>query len=501
MAGTLGSRLLGFVKIALISMFFGAGRDADILNAVFNIPNNFRKLLAEGALSSAFIPELSKQIVSDPGGKGSRNLSRSILGLQMLILVPLSLMCIIQPQILLRLFVRFQDPGDFQLAVSLFRWMWHYILLISISAVLMAVLNSHNHFLIPALSPLLFSISVIASIVIWHSSLGIFSMVIGVLGGGLFQILWQYPLYRKMGYSLIPRFHFKDEAFRRVMKQWLPVLITSSIFTVNQQVAILLATGLDEGSTTALSNAIVFWQLPFGIFSASITTVLFPKMSRQAGEGNIRAMGETLLQGVHMLSVLLIPSSLLLMAFGPEMISTALQRGEFNAGNTEMAARVLFAYCPGMFFVGCYNLFQRSYYSRGNFRFPLMTALVTVVLDITLSLLFLRFGWGVVSLAWANSLAMTAGSVMMVAGYFREKISLDYKPLAGQTVRVLIAQIPMIAVILLLKHFIPVEIYYRGSGWGNFGLLAFEGLSSLAVLFLFYSLMKLDVMTILRRRG
>ncbi|MDC7238921.1 MAG: murein biosynthesis integral membrane protein MurJ, partial [Spirochaetales bacterium] len=330
MAGTLGSRLLGFVKIALISMFFGAGRKADVLNAVFNIPNNFRKLLAEGALSSAFIPELSRQIVSDPEGKGSRNLSRSILGLQMLILVPVSLVCIIQPQILLRLFVRFPDPADFDLAIRLFRWMWHYILLISVSAVLMAVLNSYNHFLIPALSPLLFSVSVIVSILIWHESLGVFSMVAGVLGGGVFQILWQFPLYRKLGYSLKPRLHFKDEAFQRVMKQWIPVLITSSIFTVNSQVAVLLATGLDEGSTTALSNAIVFWQLPFGIFSASITTVLFPKMSRQAGEGNIQAMGETLLQGVHMLSVLLIPSSLLLMAFGPEMISTALQRGEFT---------------------------------------------------------------------------------------------------------------------------------------------------------------------------
>ncbi len=501
MAGTLGSRLLGFVKIALISMFFGAGRKADVLNAVFNIPNNFRKLLAEGALSSAFIPELSRQIVSDPEGKGSRNLSRSILGLQMLILVPVSLVCIIQPQILLRLFVRFPDPADFDLAIRLFRWMWHYILLISVSAVLMAVLNSHNHFLIPALSPLLFSVSVIVSILIWHESLGVFSMVAGVLGGGGFQILWQFPLYRKLGYSLKPRLHFKDEAFQRVMKQWIPVLITSSIFTVNSQVAVLLATGLDEGSTTALSNAIVFWQLPFGIFSASITTVLFPKMSRQAGEGNIQAMGETLLQGVHMLSVLLIPSSLLLMAFGPEMISTALQRGEFTAKNTLLAARVLFAYCPGMFFVGTYNLFQRSYYSRRNYRFPLVTALVTVTLDIALSLLFISFGWGVASLAWANSLAFLAGSGVMVSGYFKEKLGLDYKPLARQTLKVLAAQIPMVLVILAFKRFIPVERFLEGSGWHNLGLLAMEGLGSLAVLFLFYSLMKLDVMTILRRRG
>lgn len=501
MLGTLGSRILGFVRIALISMYFGASGEADILNAVFNIPNNFRKLLAEGALSSAFIPELSKQIVADPKGMGSRNLSRSILGLQLLILVPLSLLCIIFPELILKIFIRFPEPWKLTMAVNLFRWMFHYILLISISAVLMAVLNSHNHFLIPALSPLLFSISVISSIVIWHDTLGIFSMVLGVLGGGVAQIVWQYPKYRKLGYSLIPKFHFKDESFRRVMRQWLPVLVTSSIFTVNQQIAVFLATGLDEGSTTALSNAIVFWQLPFGIFSASIATVLFPKMSRQAGEGNLIGMSSTLQQGIHMLSVLLVPSSILLMIFGPELISTALQRGEYDAENTRLAAQVLFAYAPGMVFVGSYNLFQRSFYSRGNFKFPLKTAIVTVFLDIFLSLLFIRIGLGVVSLAWANSTAFIFGASMLVAGSYKEKISLDFGYLGKQTMKVLAAQIPMIGAALTLKYFITVSLFYEGSGWMNFAYLALEGIVSLGVLLFFYNLMKLDVMTILKRRG
>ena len=307
MTGTLGSRILGFVRIALISMFFGAGGEADVLNAVFNIPNNFRKLLAEGALSSAFIPELSRQIVQDGTGENARKLSRNILALQLLILIPLSLICIFFPQVVLKIFIRFEDPAMTALAIKLFRWLFHYILLISINAVLMAVLNSHNQFLIPAVSPLLFSVSVISSIVIWHSTLGIFSMVIGVLGGGVAQILCQYPLYHKLGYRVMPRLDFRDEAFRRVMKQWLPVLVTSSIFTINQQVAIFLATGLEEGSTTALSNSIVFWQLPFGIFSASITTVLFPKMSRLAGAENWDKLSSTIQDGVHMLAVLLVP--------------------------------------------------------------------------------------------------------------------------------------------------------------------------------------------------
>ncbi len=501
MAGTMGSRILGFVRIALISMYFGGSGEADILNAVFNIPNNFRKLLAEGALSSAFIPELSRQVVREPEGRSARELSRSLLGLQLLILLPLSLFCIAFPDLFLRVFIRFQEPWKLEMARALFRWLFHYLLLISVSAVLMAVLNSHNRFLIPALSPLLFSVSVISSIIIWHDSLGIFSMVLGVLGGGAAQILWQYPLYRRLGYSLIPVFHFRTDAFRRVMKQWFPVLVTSSIFTINQQVAILLATGLTEGSTTAMSNAIVFYQLPFGIFSASIITVLFPKMSRQAGEGDDRALAATLQDGIHMLGVLLIPSSLLLMIFGPELISTALQRGAYTADHTRLAARVLFAYSPGMFFAGGYNLFQRSYYARGNYKTPLYTAGGVVVVDIALSLFFLRAGMDVSSLAWANTIAFALGSLVLLAGSLKEGLSLSLKRFVDQIGRVVLAQIPMVLTALALKGFITVERFYEGSRWINLGALALEGAASLACVLLFYHLMKLDVMTILKRRG
>ncbi len=500
MSGTLGSRILGFVRIALISMFFGAKGEADVLNAVFNIPNNFRKLLAEGALSSAFIPELSRQIVNDPTGEKAKKLNRNILALQLLILIPLSVACVFFPHIVLRIFVRFPDPAMTLLAEKLFRWLFHYILLISISAVLMAVLNSHNHFLIPAVSPLLFSVSVIASILIWHRPLGIFSMVIGVLGGGLAQIFWQYPAYRKLGYTLIPKIDFSSPPFRRVLKHWVPVLITSSIFTVNQQVAILLATGLKEGSTTALSNAIVFWQLPFGIFSASITTVLFPKMSRLAGQKEWGKLSESLQDGIHMLGMLLIPSSILLILFGPELISTALQRGEFFREDSALTASVLAAYCPGMFFVGVYNLFQRAFYSRGDYRYTLYAAAGIVFVDISLSLSFLWLGFGVVSLAWANSIAMTAGALVMAYGGVKKFIVLRSKNMVIHFLKVLCAQVPMVGLVLLLKVFIPSERFFRGSSWGNLGLLALEGLLSLFILFVVYSFMKLDITSILKRR-
>ncbi len=171
----------------------------------------------------------------------------------------------------------FDDPYLSELSVSLFRWFINYILLISISAALMAVLNSYGYFFIPAITPLLFSISVITSIITLYKSLGIFSMAAGVLAGGLLQLLFQLPLFHKLGYDLKPDFSFNSTYFKKIMKNWGPVAATASVFTINQQIAIRFASGLDTGSTSSLSYALVFWQLPFGIFSASITTVLFPK--------------------------------------------------------------------------------------------------------------------------------------------------------------------------------------------------------------------------------
>ena len=191
---TLLSRLLGFVKIVIIGAIFGASGKADVLNAVFAIPNNLRKLMAEGALSSAFIPVLSSSIVKDKDHNVTKKIVNNIMAFQILVLVPLCIISIIYADFLVnKVLLNFSDPGLRILAVDLFRWFISYILLISISAVLMAVLNSYGYFTVPALTPILFSMAVIISILFLHKDLGVYSMAVGVLAGGVMQIFFQYP--------------------------------------------------------------------------------------------------------------------------------------------------------------------------------------------------------------------------------------------------------------------------------------------------------------------
>ncbi|RKX88665.1 MAG: murein biosynthesis integral membrane protein MurJ [Spirochaetes bacterium] len=503
MCCTLVSRILGFVRTAAIGALFGAGGAADVINLVFNIPNNLRKLLAEGALSTAFIPELSREIAEDSTGRDSRRLTQSVLGLQALIILPILLIALIFPDQILFFFEKFDNPQKKELSVILFRWIMPYLLFVSVSAIMMAVHNTHDRFFVPAATPIVFSICVIGSMLLWYRQWGPLSIGFGVLLGGLAQILVQFPSYSGLGYSLLPSLKFKNPAFRRVMRKWAPMLLTSSLFAVNNQVAMLLASFLPDKSTSSLAYAIVFFQLPFGIFSASITTVLYPRMSRQAVSGDNAGLLESLSFGYRNLWALLVPSALVLIMLGEPIVSIAFQRRAFTFSDTVLTARVLAAYAVGMPFIGLFNITQRSLYAMGEVRKPLYCAMGTVALDIVLSVIFVFFTNGSsVSLAWANSISFIFGSILQF--YVMHRISgfridrLTFKTFF----KVLTAVSAGVLVILLFYRIMGTGWWQTGSSWKGLGLLFLAGVCVSGTILALYAWMKVEALSIiLRKRG
>ncbi len=494
MGCTIISRLLGFIRMAVINAVFGADGRADVLNAVFNIPNNMRKLLAEGALSSAFIPVLSSSISKEENRGEPLQIVRNILTVQLIILVPILVLSVIFARPVSRIFLDFTDESRLLLGYRLFRYLIHYLLLISISAVLMGVLNSHNIFFIPAFTPILFSISVIASILLFYKTLGIFSMAVGVLAGGAAQILFQAPKFTRLGYDFKLNFNFSNKAFRRIMKHWLPVVATSSIFTVNQIIAMRFATALDDGSASALQNALVFWQLPFGIFSTSIVTVLFPRMSRQVSTEDTSGLRRTVSYGLRSLILLLVPSALIMMLLGNEIIAVAFQRGEFVLRNTIMTADVLFGYSIGLFSVAAFNFLQRFFYAAGNYKIPLITALVVLIIDVSLSLWLKETYLRVTGLAVANSIAFTAGLIILFYSTYRKLQFLFLRNIAITSMKTLIALLPLTAFLLLFKH-LSGNWWQSGSSFKGFILIFTAGVISFLLLVLVYAAAQEDIVS------
>jgi putative peptidoglycan lipid II flippase len=461
MTCTAASRLFGYVKLALIGAFFGASGSADALNAVFNIPNNLRKLFAEGALSSAFIPVLSSTIVEEDRER-SRTLVKNLFALQVLIIVPLVALSLVFPNVFIRLLLVFPDAEKLSTAGMLLRWMFNYIFFVSIGAVIMAALNCHGRFAVPALSPLVFSLAIVLSIILLRRSLGVASMGIGVLIGGILQLFVQIPSFLRQGYSLGLDFRFNNPDFIKTLKLWVPYLVSASIFALNQIVATLFASGLEDGSASAITNSIIFLQIPIGIFGASVMTVVFPKMSRQAAHGDTEGLRESVKYGVEFLTVLLVPSAVLLCLLGKEVISVTLQRQNFNAENTFMTARMLTGYSIGLLSMGVFNFFQRFFYSLKEFKTPILSGLLVAVIDIIFSLFLKETKLRVTGLAVANSIAFTVGVAYLAAAARARLVQIGGKRIVKSFLKSIAASAPMAAVLLLFTHF-KADLWSRGS--------------------------------------
>ena len=492
MGCTLASRILGLARNAVITFIFGGSGTADVWNLVFMIPNNFRKLFAEGALSSAFIPVLSSSLVKDSSGEESRKISRNIISFQLLILVPVTFLGIIFAGPLMNILALFPDPEKMALSVPLFRYVFSYVLFISISAVLMGVLNSNNVFIPPALTPLIFSVTTILSIGFLHPLLGIYSVVPGILLGGVLQIIVQLPFYHKKGYDLRPDFNFANDNFRQILKLWLPILIASSIFTINQQVAMVLASALEDGSTSALSNALVFFQLPFGIITASITTVLFPRMSREAASRNIEDLRSSFSYGLNFILIFLIPAAIAYLMLGEHIIALVLERGKFLPENTLMTFRVLSGYSLGLFSLGAFTFCQRFFYAFKDYKTPVIVSAGVVVIDILLSVWLMNTPLRVSGLAVANSVAFTIGFIVLLF-MARSRI----KRIGGKRFVINLFKVGASMVVFILSLYLYINM--AGNTWQtessllNLAYLSGAVLMGMGITFVLYYITRIDI--------
>ncbi len=496
---TAASRLFGYVRQALFNYYFGASGAADALNAVFNIPNNLRKLFAEGAFSAAFIPVLSSTLAEDPTRERSQALVRTLIALELCVLLPLVALSLAFPRSLVTLLFAFQDPGKVAVAATLMRWTFNYVLFVSLGALVMAVLNTHGRFTVPALSPLMFTLPTVLSLIFFHGRLGILAMGVGVLVGGILQLAFHIPAFRGQGYRFRVSFHFANADFTRTARLWIPYLAAASIVTINQFVAQFFATGLDDGSVSALTNAIMFLQIPIGIFTTSVATVTFPTMSRQVAQGQTEALRGTVAYGINFLLVLLVPSSILLSVMGREIIAATLQRGHFTSVNTLMAARTLTGYAIGLVSMGIYTFLQKLFNSYKTFVVPLASAALIAVIDIILSLVLKETPLRVSGLAYANSIAFTVG--MLFLGYLarRRLGGIGIRSILLTLGKAAVGSVPMTALLVAFLRWKP-DLWLHGGSLRATALVAAVVLACVGLTIGMYVLLRIPFLADLVRR-
>ncbi len=406
MVCTFLSRFLGIFKARAISTVFGAGLVTDAINFSYNLPNNARKLFAEGAFTTAYLPAFAR---NREDRERSQRLASIIITFQLAFFIPLILLIALFAHPITLALSDFSSSEQVEIAASLLPLFTTFLMFISLSSIFASLMQARERFLASSASPIAFSLAVIASVYLLGHPLGAKAMAIGAVTGSVMQMLVCYIAIRRRGLKFRLDFHFKDPDFLKVLSDWGPATLNSMIAVISQQITLYLASGLVIGSISAYTNSIIFWQTPYGIFFASIAGVYFPKFSSTENELERKKILAT---SFTYLFTFLYPSAIILIAFGRECIAVLLQSGAFTYENTLMTYSVLFFYLIAMIPASFYGMLQRYMQSGGRYWMTVKVSLIVTVIDIAGTVALIKMGDGPEALSKAFILSQSAGVVI-----------------------------------------------------------------------------------------
>ncbi|MCK5842741.1 MAG: murein biosynthesis integral membrane protein MurJ, partial [Candidatus Sabulitectum sp.] len=420
-AGLLGvltfiSRILGLARDVGQAAILGTGMAADAFTIAFIIPNILRRLFGEATVASALVPTYTETLLKD-GKKEAGELAGKILTFVGSALVIVVLLGMLLAPVLVDLFAAgfSQEPGKTELTIQLLRLLFPYILFVGIASVCMGILNSHRHFLGPALAPILFNVSALMGLFVlagmWKADMPVWAYSTGVLVGGALQLAIQIPFMKSRGISFKPDFYWKDPRFKRVLLLAAPALVGLLAAEVNILVDQLIASLLSQGSVAALSYGLRVTQVPQGIFAVALATALLPTLSRQTAMGKLDEAGRTLGFSTLIITGIMLPAALYLVVMAEPVIRVMFFRGEFTETSLRLTAASLRYYSMGMVFYAAVKITAPVFYALKDTKTPVKIAIgcmgLNIVLNAAFTYAFIKTGVAepLAGLALASSIA------------------------------------------------------------------------------------------------
>ncbi len=389
---TLLSRILGLVRDMVLASLFGSGMAADAFFVAFRIPNLLRRLLAEGSLTISFIPVFTEYLETRTREQAFE-LARITLTLLALLLTAVTLAGVIfSPWIVRIQAFGFGSAGDkYELTVLLTRIVFPYIFLVSLVAFFMGVLNSLRHFAAPAAAPIFLNLGIVgaAFLVSPHLAEPIVGVALGVLIGGILQVLLQLPWVVREGLKLAPRWMPVHPAVQRIGRLMLPAVFGSAVYQLNQFIGTLLASFLPEGSISWLYYADRLVQFPLGVFAIAISTAALPSLASQAARHQVEEFGRTLGKALSLVFFITLPSMVGLMILAQPIVSVFFQRGAFDAHAARMTAWALLGYGLGLGAFSGSRVLVSAFYALQDTKTPVKVAVVALLINLGCSLLLM----------------------------------------------------------------------------------------------------------------
>jgi putative peptidoglycan lipid II flippase len=436
------SRVAGLVREVVAASYFGTLGAASAFTFAFQLPNLVRALVADAALSSAFVPVFS-ELLEQKRRKEATALAGALFGLILVVLTALTLLFIALAGVIVPAFTGSDfTPALDDLTVGLTQLLFPIVVLLGLNGLVVGILNAHDHFSVPAIAPLVWNLVIIAALVVltplFTGDDRIYAYAIGVLAGTVVQFAMALPVLTRIGFPLKPSLRFRDPRILQVLKLMLPVTISLGLINVDLLVNTTLGFRISKEVPRAIEFAFRIYMLPQGLFSVAVATVLFPALSRLAARRDLVGLRATTGVGVRQITLLLVPAAAALLALSVPITRLVYERGAFDAGSTELAARALYWFAFSLPFAGVNLLLTRTFFSLRRPWIPTALALFSLVVNVVVSLLTYRpLGIaGVVLGTVSGSVAMTAGQAWLLS---RELEGLEAARTSRAVVQILIA--------------------------------------------------------------
>ena len=415
---TMVSRVLGLVRATIIAYYFGASGATDAYFSAFKISNFFRQLLGEGALGSSFIPLYNEKIEIEGEEKG-KEFIYSILNLIFVFSTIVTLLMIIFSQDIINLIVNGFPTETKILASQLLKIMSVYFIFISLSGMICAMLNNFKQFAIPASTSIFFNLAIILASMGFSKTFGISALAYGVVLGGAFQLLIVLPSFFKIvkGYSF--KINWKDPYLKKIFILMCPMLVGIVARQVNTIVDQVFASYLQEGGVTALENATRLYLLPVGVFGVSISTVIFPVLSKAVAKNDLKTAENNIVKGLNILLFLIIPSTAVLTFYSTDVIRLTLSYGKFGEEAVKVTSEALLYYSLGLYFYTAIYLMTRAFYSVKNSSYPVRFSIVSIIINIVLNFALIK-PMAYRGLALSTSISSVVNFILLVY-VFRKK--------------------------------------------------------------------------------
>jgi putative peptidoglycan lipid II flippase len=458
------SRVLGLARELIFAALFGGGLVMDAFTVAFRIPNLLRDLFAEGALSTAFVTTFSKTIVRG-GDAAAWRLANKVATMTVIVLGVLCIAGVVFSDQLVALLAPGFDADKAALTAQLTRIMFPFILLVSLAALVMGMLNAKNVFGVPAMASSFFNLgSIVGGVTLGYvldpnfGPRALIGLAIGTVFGGALQLLVQLPSLSRLGYGFRPDFRWRDAGVKAILLLMGPAVIAASTTQINVLVNSMFASRLQDGAIFWLSAAFRLMQLPLGIFGVALGTVTLPLLSRLVVAGRMDAFRSELARAMRLAFLLTIPATIGLMMLAEPIISVLYQHGKFNAYEATQAAGALRFYAIGLSGYAALKVLVNAFYALERRKTPMLVSFLAVGLNLLLNWIFTyRLGWEHRGLAFSTGCIATFNFLLLYALMQAQLDGLESRRLLVLLGKVAVAGAALIAVCAASSHWLLAD--------------------------------------------